>query len=161
MNDVHAVIIRHRKENVAKCSLKGLESRQDLLFFRYPLQRALDLRPYILLDMDGEVLGSADTAPFILLDATWRYATVMRENIPGLRGCRKRRIPYGWKTAYPRYQTGCADPERGLASIEALFIAFHCTGRDPAGLFDHYRWKAAFLEKNSPLLFPATPALGG
>ena len=145
---VHCIIIRHRKENLKKCSLSGLEERRDLRFFRYPDCLAPGVLPslegYILLDVEGEPLTEKETAPLVLLDATWRYASVMRSQISGLSGCIPRRLPEGWTTAYPRYQTGCADAARGLASVEALYAAYVSTGRSPEGLLDFYYWKEQF-----------------
>jgi pre-rRNA-processing protein TSR3 len=150
------IIIRHRKENLRKCSLRGLEERHDLLFFTYPgciNQGVLPpLDGYILLDIDGIELTAEDTAPLVLIDATWRYAHVMRQNIPHVQGCQHRRLPHAWKTAYPRCQTECSDPERGLASIEALYAAFLITGRSTKGLLDSYYWKSMFLEKNQEII---------
>jgi pre-rRNA-processing protein TSR3 len=54
----------------------------------------------------------------------------------------------GWKTAYPRASKLGSDPANGLASIEALYVAFHILGRSTAGLLDQYRWADQFLEFN-------------
>jgi len=62
-----------------------------------------------------------------------------------------RSLPIDLKTAYPRRQEDCQDPERGLASVEALFAAYTILGRDTTGLLDFYYWKEDFLLKN-PLL---------
>ena len=149
---VCCVIVRHRKENLKKCSLSGLERRSDLRFFRYPDCLAPGALPslegYILLDMEGEALTEKDTSPLVLLDATWKYASVMRSRIPQLSGCIPRRLPGGWVTAYPRYQTGCRDAAKGLASVEALYAAYVVTGRSPEGLLDRYYWGENFLLRN-------------
>ena len=153
MMEISCVVIRHRKENLKKCSLSGLEGRSDLLFFRYPDCRADGVLPsfegWILLDMEGEVLTKEEKAPLILLDATWRYAAAMRSQIQQLSGALRRRLPEGWATAYPRYQTGCVDGTKGLASVEALYAAYVTTGRSPEGLLDSYYWKEPFLKKNA------------
>ena len=150
--EVCCVIVRHRKENLKKCSLSGLEGRSDLRFFRYPDCLSPGVLPslegYILLDMEGDVLTEKDTAPLVLLDATWKYASAMRSRIPQLSECVSRRLPEGWVTAYPRYQTGCMDAARGLASVEALYAAYVVTGRSPEGLLDRYYWKENFLTRN-------------
>lgn len=152
MNSPQCIIIRHRKENLRKCSLRGLEEREDFAFFTYPecttQGRLPCLEGHLLLDIDGEELTAKDQAPLVLIDATWRYANVMRSCIPQLSGCLRRRLPNGWKTAYPRCQTECSDPERGLASIEAIYAAFFITGRSTETLLDLYHWKSLFLEKN-------------
>jgi pre-rRNA-processing protein TSR3 len=61
----------------------------------------------------------------------------------------RRSLPGYIKTAYPRRQDSCDDPERGLASLEALFIAYTLLERDTTGLFDHYYWKDDFFKINS------------
>jgi pre-rRNA-processing protein TSR3 len=145
------IILRHRKENLKKCSLKGLEERSDFHFLTYPLSSPLpDLSHYLILTMDGPPLTSAD-APFglFLLDGTWRYASKMfqtqfKENLP-----QTRTLPSHFQTAYPRVQNDCPDPMRGLASIEALFVAYSILGRNTSGLLDHYHWKSHFLDKNN------------
>lgn len=156
MDRVQFLIIRHRKENVRKCSLRGLEGRPDFLFFTYPdckLKGSLpQLDGFVLLDLEGEELSNQDGGPLVIIDGTWRYAAVMLGQLPQLARCQRRRIPKGWKTAYPRCQTACADPERGLASIEALYAASVSTGYPVTGLLDEYYWKDAFLEKNREVI---------
>ena len=58
----------------------------------------------------------------------------------------------GLQTAYPRSSKIFDDPEGGLASIEALWAAYHLMGRPTDGLLDHYRWAEQFLAANSDLL---------
>lgn len=145
------LILRHHRENLKKCSLRGLEPREDFTFLTYPKSCLPDLSHYLLLAIDGEPLSEKDGEHgLFLLDATWRYAIKMRAFVEKMCGSeiKTRSIPPGYRTAYPRYQTECADPEAGLASIEALYVAFLVTGRDPAGLLDNYHWKEDFLSKN-------------
>jgi pre-rRNA-processing protein TSR3 len=63
-----------------------------------------------------------------------------------------RSLPPGFQTAYPRRQTECPDPMTGLASVEALYLAYWALGEDPDGLLDFYHWKEKFLEINSDLI---------
>jgi ribosome biogenesis protein Tsr3 len=84
----------------------------------------------------------------LLVDATWRYAAKMCEAIDKVMPLPKRVLPGRFRTAYPRAQTECPNPLEGLASIEALYLAFMITGRPVDGLLDHYYWKEAFLELN-------------
>lgn len=140
------IILRHRKENLAKCSLRGLESREDLRFFTYPKDSLPPLENCIMLSMDqGPLLSRADhDLSLLLIDGTWRYAEVMSRSIPP--HIQKRRLPPHFRTAYPRRQTHCPDPSRGLSSVEALYVSYALMGRDPKGLLDHYHWKEAFLK---------------
>lgn len=147
----HTVIIRHRRENLKKCSLRGLESRSDCRFYKYPMEEWTlpPMENYVLLAMDGEPLSPADaTSGLLLIDATWRYAEVMLKFVEGHVKLPHRSIPAQFTTAYPRRQDDCPNPELGLASVEALYIAYHLMGRDPSGLLDNYHWKEAFLQKN-------------
>ena len=149
------IVIRHRKENLKKCSLRGLEKRSDFLFFRYPLQEVLpSLDHYILLSLETqEELSAEDGAMGLLvLDATWRYAQKMDEQIAFSPSIRRRRLPSYLKTVYPRRQQDCLDPSLGMASVEAIACAYALMGRSLEGLLDHYHWKESFIEKNKCFL---------
>ncbi|MDH3585102.1 MAG: hypothetical protein OER86_12900, partial [Phycisphaerae bacterium] len=63
-----------------------------------------------------------------------------------------RTLPAGLTTAYPRQQTACPDPQRGLASIEALYVARFILGQPANHLLDGYRWAGPFLERNADVL---------
>ncbi len=145
------IILRHRKENLKKCSLRGLESREDFLFLTYPQDSLPPLEGYCLLTIDAPVLTAEDASlGLLLVDATWRYAGMMCSRLPKLPA---RSLPKNLRTAYPRKQTACPEPEQGLASIEALFAAFLITARDPEGLLDNYHWREEFLRKNYAIAF--------
>lgn len=147
------IVLRHRRENLKKCSLRGLESRDDFKFYTYPQALLPDLSSYVLLAMDGQPLSKADAnSGIFLLDATWRHALPMRKFVDQHQLMPTRSIPAGFCTAYPRRQDDCPNPEEGLASIEALYIAYIMMGKDPVGLLDHYHWKELFLMKNAERL---------
>jgi rRNA small subunit aminocarboxypropyltransferase len=143
------IIIRHRKENLKKCSLSGLEKRADMLFFSYPLKKPLPtLSNYILLSFDGPKLSDADIDKgIILIDGTWKYAATMQSEIIDLNDIPHRSIP-NYKTAYPRKQTHCPYPEIGLSSIEALFITYQILKRDSYDLLEKYHFKNKFIDIN-------------
>lgn len=144
------VVWRHRRENLKKCTLRGLESRPDFQFFTYPTHELPLLKNYIVLGLDAPPLSQADAQQGLLLvDATWRYADKMVKKLKEQPALIWRSIPSDFQTAYPRRQDDCSDPERGLASIEALYIAYLLLGRDPTGILDNYHWKEQFLEKNN------------
>ncbi|NGX38731.1 MAG: hypothetical protein KR126chlam1_00041 [Chlamydiae bacterium] len=138
------IILRHRKENLKKCSLRGLEKRSDIRFYSYPLaEEQPDLSAYVVLSMDGPPLTANDRDKGIfLIDGTWRYAEKMGRSIHGPNLVRS--LP-SVRTAYPRKQEDCPDPTRGLASVEALYLAYMILGRNTDGLLDHYYWKEEFL----------------
>lgn len=145
------IILRHRKENLKKCSLQGLETHSDLIFYSYPINPPPLITNYILLSLDAPPLTrEVKEYGLLLIDATWNYAEVMERSLelPLLR----RSLPPSLRTAYPRKQTGCKDPMRGLATVEALYSAYLILGKNGEGLLDHYYWKEQFLEKNQALL---------
>ncbi len=143
------IILRHRRENLKKCSLRGLEARQEMRFFTYPKDPLPDLKGYVLLTLDGPPLTSKDgSLGLFLIDSTWRRAQTMFRQLPMPHSFECRSIPPEYTTAYPRSQEDCSDPGRGLASVEALYIAYHLLNRPVSGLLDEYYWKDAFLEKN-------------
>jgi rRNA small subunit aminocarboxypropyltransferase len=143
------IVLRHRKENLKKCSLRGLESRNDFIFYTYPRDEVQGFDGYILLDMDAPPVSVEDAERgLFILDGTWRYAEKMYENTPDIDRLIRRSIPPHFVTAYPRKQEDCPDPSRGLASVEAIYIAYHLMGRNTDGLLDHYYWKDEFLQLN-------------
>ena len=148
MSEFHpTIILRHRKENLKKCSLHGLEDRDDLRFYTYPWKESIPpLTNYVVLAMDGPTLTPTDCDKGIfLIDGTWKYAEKMFHSLP--EPFETRSLPSGYRTAYPRKQEDCEDPTRGLASVEALYIAYQILGRNTDGLLDHYHWKVDFLIK--------------
>ncbi len=145
-------ILRHRRENLKKCSLRGLEQREDIYFFTYPKDVMPDLSRHILLTIDAPPLAKRDEGyGLFLIDATWTYAETMYKQIKDPHLIQKRSLPAGYQTAYPRRQEDCSDPARGLASVEALYIAYRILGRDGTGLLDNYYWKEGFFKKNEHL----------
>lgn len=143
------LILRHRKENLKKCSLTGLEFRDDMQFFTYPKSELPDLSGYILLAVDAPPLTIDDADHGLyLIDATWRYAERMIIFSEAKQSLLKRSLPSHWKTAYPRKQEDCPLPGQGLASVEALYAAYKILGWSTDGLLDHYHWKDDFLSIN-------------
>ena len=139
------IIIRHPKENPKKCSVLPLKGRADLQFLAYPVQQTPCFEGYVRLAADGPALSDADRAcGVLLLDGSWRAADKMIASFEAV----PPRSLHGWKTAYPRVSKLGSDPDNGLASIEALYLAYHLLGRSTAGLLDHYYWSRQFLELN-------------
>lgn len=142
------LILRHRRENLKKCSLRGLEDREDFRFFTYPKDRLPDLSSYVLLTLDAPLLSKDDKDKgLFIIDGTWRYAETMRRQLPQPHQFEMRSLPPTCTTAYPRRQ----EDGRGLASVEALYVAYCILQKDPAGLLDHYHWKDDFLMSNPHL----------
>jgi pre-rRNA-processing protein TSR3 len=147
------VIVRDSRENPKKCSILPLRGRPDLIFLSHPANLRVsseepDLNGYIRLAPDGPELSSSDAGSgLLLLDASWRRAEAMiraYQHVPP-------RSLIGYRTAYPRVSKKGTDPINGLATVEALFLAYHILGRPTAGLLDHYRWAEEFLRLNNLL----------
>lgn len=142
------IILRHRRENLKKCSLRGLENHPDLDFYTYPNDELPDYSGYVLLKVGAPVLSIDDRDKgLLLIDGTWRLAGRMEKQLklPTI----SRSLPAGFETAYPRRQTDCPDERAGLASVEALFIAHRILKWSTEDLLNFYHWKDLFLEKNS------------
>ena len=139
------VIVRHPRENPRKCSVLPLRGRPDLVFVPYPGRQRPPLDGYVRLAAEGPELSASDAASgVLLLDGSWRRAGAMTRDFADV----PPRSLHGWRTAYPRASKLGTDPDNGLASVEALFVAYHLLGRPTAGLLDHYRWAADFLHLN-------------
>jgi pre-rRNA-processing protein TSR3 len=146
------IVLRHRRENLRKCSLQPLVGHPDLTFISYPFAATLPAfrKHTLILSFDGPLLSEKDSqSDLVLIDATWQLAAKMEKGLaPSINQFEKRSLPDTIRTAYPRKQTGCIDPLRGLASVEALFVAFKLMGRETTALLDHYYWKEEFLALN-------------
>jgi pre-rRNA-processing protein TSR3 len=139
------LIVRHSHENPRKCSVLPLRGRADVRFLHYPVTHRPDLTGYVRLAAEGPELSPADAAAgLLLLDGSWRWAAAMTRDFADVPA----RALRGWRTAYPRVSKHGTDPDNGLASVEALFAAYHILGRPTEGLLDHYHWAAEFLRLN-------------
>jgi pre-rRNA-processing protein TSR3 len=122
-----------------------LRGRFDVVFLPYPVKARPPLDDYIRLAAEGPPLAPADAdRGTLLLDGSWRWAAAMTRDFQDV----PPRSLHGWRTAYPRVSKRGTDPDNGLASIEALFVAYHILGRSTAGLLDHYHWAEEFLRIN-------------
>jgi len=139
------VIVRHARENPRKCTIYPLRGRPDMLFCGYPVRQRPPLEGYIRLAADGPELSAADaTSGLLLLDGSWRWAGAMTRDFADVTP----RSLHGYRTAYPRVSKLGTDPDNGLATIEALYIAYRILGRPTEGLLGHYRWAEEFLRVN-------------
>ncbi|HHI78567.1 MAG TPA: hypothetical protein ENK02_01160 [Planctomycetes bacterium] len=146
------LILRHYKEKRKKCSLEPLVGRPGFVFVPWRPGQLVELEvPHILLEVGAPPLAPSDAGqPLLLLDSTWRYLPSMRAAVRG--ELIPRSFPPGVRTAYPRTSKLFDDPETGLASIEALYLAFLLLGHPDESLLEAYRWKDAFLRSLEPLL---------
>src|SRR5438105_9695653 len=116
------VIVRHPKENPRKCSVLPLRGRGDLVFLTYPVAELPALEDYVRLADEGPELTAADARRgLLLLDGSWNWARKMTrafEAVPP-------RSLRSYHTAYPRVSKQGTDPGHGLATVEALYLAYH------------------------------------
>ena len=145
MRPIPTTVIRHPKEKIRKCSLRFLHERPEMTFLRGNPGFVFDATGFTLLAVDAEPLSTKDNErPLLLLDSTWRW-------LPQLLACVSgepihRSIPGNVRTAYPRISKVFEDPDAGLASIEALYLARKLLGDDDPSLLDGYHWKDQFLQ---------------
>ncbi|GAB4139673.1 MAG: hypothetical protein Fur0037_06030 [Planctomycetota bacterium] len=143
MTPIPTVVIRHGKERISKCSLRFLHGRREIRCLRAGPGFRFDATGHILLCVDAPVLTIADAGrPLLLLDSTWRWLPRL---MAALDGDPIRRSLPPVPTAYPRTSKLFADPEHGLASVEALYWARRILGDDDPSLLDGYRWRDQFL----------------
>ena len=146
------LILVRRGEDPAQCTVRPLRGTPGLDFLPYPLKRKPELSRHLLLAPDAPPLAPADAdRPLLLLDASWRQALRMRRAVEPVEA---RSIPAGWRTAYPRRSKIHADPETGLATVEALYAAFCTLGVRRDDLLQFYPWRDAFLALNRGRLPP-------
>ena len=125
--------------------MQSLRTRDDFLFWKYPRKESDKLAGYVRLGMEGPQISDADAASgLLILDGTWRLAEKME---PAYDELPVRSLPV-WKTAYPRVSKQFDDPTVGLATIEAIYIAYHLMGYETEGLLDGYYWAQDFLNQN-------------
>ena len=139
------VIVVHPREKRRKCTVEPLRGREGFEFHKFPAPLGIEPAQYVRLGFDGPLLSPQDAGKGLLvLDGTWRLAERMERCYPGFV---IRSLP-PWRTAYPRTSKVSEDPAPGLATIEAIFLAYRLLGRDTAGLLDAYRWAPEFLDLN-------------
>lgn len=149
MTPIKTTVIRHYRERIAKCSLRFLHERPEMTFLRCRPGFTFDATGFTVLAVEAPPLSLADAGrPLLLLDSTWRWLPQLLACVTGTPVLRS--IPGDLRTAYPRVSKVFEDPEAGLASIEALYVARKLLGDDDASLLDGYHWKEAFLASLRP-----------
>lgn len=146
-------ILMDKKENPRKCTILPQKTRPDFKIRYFSGGKKIPaFEAHCLLHIDGECLSEMKPegiSSLGLIDCTWRKVA----------GCLQRlekplprlvRIPDGFETAYPRRNAEGKDPEAGLATIEALFIAAAFLGFWDETLLEKYYFKQDFLERNLP-----------
>jgi pre-rRNA-processing protein TSR3 len=137
-------IIRHPKERRSKCSLTPLEGRPDLRFLKARHGWEFDVTGFTVLALGAPELTAEDAGrPLLLLDSTWRLLPQLEACLVG-EGVR-RTLP-AVATAYPRVSKLAEDPQGGLASVEALYLARLMLGERDDGLLEGYHWREVFQQ---------------
>lgn len=143
-----------RKENPRKCTILPQKERADFRIRYFGGGKPVPaFEADCLLHIDGEDLATlprGSCRSVALIDCNWKKVEgalrSVERPLPRLV-----RIPEGFETAYPRRNAEGKDPDGGLATIEALFIAAAFLGTWDETLLDKYHFKTQFLEMNRPL----------
>ncbi len=146
-------VILDGSETPNKCTIAPLSSRSDFHIQR--VQGTLKLEPFqmpILLHHEGECLAKLapamnNVAGFATIDCVWHRLPKLLSRIVGPLPTLAR-IPDGFATAYPRRSKDTSDPDGGLATIEAIFVASALLGNWDLSLFSSYYFGALFIEMN-------------
>lgn len=139
------IVVVHPREMRAKCTVEPLRGDPRFKFWTFPNPGPEPLDHYIRLGLGGTIISPADASRGLLvLDGTWRLASRMERSFERVE---LRSLPT-IQTAYPRRSKIFVDPAEGLATIEAIYAAYHLMGRSTEALLDAYRWKDEFLRIN-------------
>lgn len=149
MGATEVLILRDPRESAAKCSLTPLRGLERIRFLRWEHSARYAVGRRLLLHPDGPPLARADAGTdLLLIDCAWRRLPRLLASVDG--ELLSRSLP-PLSTAYPRRSKLFADPERGLASVEALYAALCLLGEPRPELLAAYRWRADFLAANPGL----------
>jgi pre-rRNA-processing protein TSR3 len=162
-------IVQDYKENRRKCTLTPLAGVDGMTFLCLgPRKQApeAEVPGGVLLHIDGRPLHRSDAdllgdGCLLLVDSTWARVPKVLRRMKVTAGGRleKRSLPRGFITAYPRKSKLKRDPDEGLASVEALFLAAVILGEPAPDLLRHYRWSAEFLRRNFEQLQAFCPGI--
>lgn len=150
-------ILIDKRENKKQCSIYPLKERKDFQL-RYFDRGASPLDPFtadVLLHVDGVSLDKWNeerpdetVKSLAVIDCTWKRVEPTLRRIDGELPTLVK-IPPSFVTSYPRKskQEGL-DPDGGLATIEAIFIAAAFLGTWDETLLDKYHFREDFLQWN-------------
>jgi len=143
------IIVVHPKERRGKCTVQSLRHKSGFEFRTFPHCGDDSWDNYVQLGLNGPLLTRSDRdCGLLVLDGTWR---LLERMAPHFADVPVRSLP-ACQTAYPRTSKLFNDPEPGLATIEALYVAYTILERPTRGLLDNYRWADTFLTRNADLL---------
>ncbi|MFY7928821.1 MAG: hypothetical protein ACOVS5_08105 [Oligoflexus sp.] len=143
------IIVDHT-ETANKCTILPLSYRSDFRIARKP--KAFRWTADLLLHPEGQSLADFCRAPrpvrsLAAVDCVWRR---LEPILRGIEGTPPHfvKIPEEFVTAYPRVSRKDFDPEGGLATIEAIFIAAAFVGVWDPSLLREYFFAERFLTIN-------------
>jgi pre-rRNA-processing protein TSR3 len=140
------LILRDPRESLAKCSLTPLRGLPGVRFVDFHGQKRVEAGGRTLLHVEGEELTAADRGrELLLVDCSWRRVERCLRSVDGV--LHPRRLP-PLLSAYPRRSKLFHDPDQGLASVEALYVASLLLGEPRPDFLREYRWREAFLAAN-------------
>jgi pre-rRNA-processing protein TSR3 len=155
-DSMHYEVIIDAGETINKCTIAPLSSRPDFRLFRVKGPKPLGpLLSPILLHHEGQCLTQLrEQLPQVqgiaTIDCVWNRLDVLMRRISGQLPILAR-IPNGFETAYPRRSAQNTDPEGGLATIEAIFVAAALLGNWDITLFSEYYFGGKFVDLNREL----------
>lgn len=151
-------ILIDARENKRQCTIHPIREREDfqIRYFDRTRSPLAAFGTEILLHVDGidlaedrEKNGLAHSVG--LIDCTWKWVAPTMERLEKS-PARLVKIPAAFLTAYPRKSKYPGlDPDGGLATIEAVFIAAAFAGSWDESLLEKYHFKNDFLQINSEL----------
>lgn len=147
-------ILMDKKENPRKCTILPMKDREDfhIRYFK-GADPIASFKADALLHIGGEDMATiprGEITSIALIDCNWKLVEpALKRVVRPLP--RLVRIPEGFVTAYPRKNKEGKDPDGGLATIEALFIAASFLGNWDESLLEKYHFKTEFLEMNKKL----------
>ena len=140
-------------ETPNKCTIAPLAGRSDFKLIRVKGEAALGpLVSPLLLHHQGACLTtltalSRKTGGIASVDCVWRRLDYLLGRIAGQIPVLAK-IPEGFLTAYPRFSRHTPDPDGGLATIEAIFVASALLGRWDVSLLSEYYFGRKFVALN-------------
>lgn len=148
-------ILMDKRENPDKCTIHPVKNRNDFSVRYFKSNDPIAaFESEILLHVGGECLSewkknNSTAKSLAVIDCNWKKvpATLTRVAAPLPKFVK---IPEGFVTAYPRRNKQGLDPDGGLATIEALFIAAAFLGAWDETLLEKYYFREAFLKLNEP-----------
>lgn len=149
------LIVHDSREAAHKCSVLPLRGMEGVRFIAVGAGKRADAGRRLWLHPEGEEITTADRGTgLLLIDCSWRRVPKLAMRVDG--ELLRRRLPK-LVSAYPRRSKLTADPEHGLASVEALYAAVALLDAPRPELLAHYRWAAEFLAVNPDLAVRPEP----